>query len=294
MRYLSVKFTLSAEDIQPMLLEAVHGAIMYHAAEAGFESFEEEGGVLTGYVQQQLYDEAQLQSLLAETFPMQGIEVSLTVIPVEQEDWNAAWESEGFDPIIIDDRCQIHDTRHLPPLRDGVLDIVIDARMAFGSGTHETTRMMVEALLSTELSGKRVLDCGCGTGILSIVAAKRGAAKVFAYDIDEWSADNTRHNAVLNGVDNIEVAVGDVTVLSSREEKYDVVVANINRNILLADMPALRSVMVDSGRLIISGFYVTDITQLVDKAESLGLTLQSTSTIGDWSSLSFCQTSVLS
>ena len=294
MRYLSVKFTLSAEDIQPMLLEAVHGAIMYHAAEAGFESFEEEGGVLTGYVQQQLYDEAQLQSLLAETFPMQGIEVSLTVIPVEQEDWNAAWESEGFDPIIIDDRCQIHDTRHLPPLRDGVLDIVIDARMAFGSGTHETTRMMVEALLSTELSWKRVLDCGCGTGILSIVAAKRGAAKVFAYDIDEWSADNTRHNAVLNGVDNIEVAVGDVTVLSSREEKYDVVVANINRNILLADMPALRSVMVDSGRLIISGFYVTDITQLVDKAERLGLTLQSTSTIGDWSSLSFCQTSVLS
>ena len=294
MRYLSVRFTLSVEEVQPMLLEAAHGAIMYHAAEAGFESFEEENGILTGYVQQQVYDEDLLRSLLAETFPMEGIDVSLTVTPVEQEDWNAAWESEGFDPIIIGDRCQIHDTRHLPPSRDGVLDIVIDARMAFGSGTHETTRMMVEALLSTELSGKRVLDCGCGTGILSIVASKRGAAGVFAYDIDEWSVSNTRHNAELNGVSNIEVEIGDSSVLSSREEKYDVVLANINRNILLADMPVMCGMMATGGRLIISGFYVADITPLVDEAAEQGLALQSSTTIGDWASLSFSSSSILS
>ena len=146
--------------------------------------------------------------------------------------------------------------------------------------------MIIASLLDMQLEGKSVLDCGCGTGILSIAAAKCGATHCMGYDIDEWSVDNSRHNAQLNGVD-MQVLLGDASVTATLNEKFDVVLANINRNILLADMPAFVGVMKEGGVLILSGFYPSDAAMLCDKAATLGLTLTAQKSNGDWACLMF-------
>ena len=198
----------------------------------------------------------------------------------------------------------IHDGRHLPAdvtslhtphssLLDGsLLEIEIDARQAFGTGTHETTRMICAELFSllTPHSTllEKVLDCGTGTGILSICALKLGAKEAVGYDIDEWSVDNARHNAVINHVDDRFTALlGDATILNKVEGSFDLVVANINRNILLADMPAFRQKMAPGATLILSGFYTADSPLLIEKAQSLGLTLQKQKEDHDWACLVF-------
>lgn len=166
------------------------------------------------------------------------------------------------------------------------IPIEIDARMAFGTGTHETTRMIVSTLLGMDLAGKTVLDCGTGTGILSIVALKCGGAKAVGYDIDEWSADNARHNAVINRVDErFTSLLGDATLLDSLDECFDVVLANINRNILLADMSRFVQVMNPGAVLILSGFYQSDIPLLLEKASSLNMKLAAEKHDGDWACL---------
>ena len=162
--------------------------------------------------------------------------------------------------------------------------IEIDARLAFGTGTHETTRMVCSTLLTLPLDGKRVLDCGCGTGILGIVAMKLGASACTAYDIDEWSVDNTRHNAVINQVD-ITPLLGDATILNKVEGYFDLVTANINRNILLNDLPTFRSKMAEGAYLVLSGFYTADIPLLLNKAEECGLRMVSQLEENGWASL---------
>jgi ribosomal protein L11 methyltransferase len=166
--------------------------------------------------------------------------------------------------------------------------IEIDAHLAFGTGTHETTRMICGMLLDMQLQDQHVLDCGCGTGILGICALKLGAASVVGYDIDEWSADNTRHNAVINRVDDrLSSLCGDASVLSGFGAEFNVVMANINRNILLNDMERFRSVMAPKAQLILSGFYKNDCALLESKAQTLGLSLKATRTDGDWACLLF-------
>jgi len=285
MKYFEVTFHLRGDVIGPDLRATAHDLIGALAAEAGFESFSEHDGELTGYIQEEQWDKAALDAVLAD-FPLTGVAVDYEAKNADYEDWNAPWEEEGFEPIVIGHACVIHDMRHEAPVVDGALDIVIDARMAFGTGTHETTQLMVSALLAQDLSDKRVLDCGCGTGILSIVASKAGASSVVAYDIDEWSVENTLHNARLNGVDNIEVLSGDVNVLSHVSGLFDYVLANINRNILLADMAAMKEVMGQGSCLLLSGFYQSDIEMLEAEAARLGLKVQSTSSIGSWAMLS--------
>ena len=280
MKYYEVNFTLSPLNSDACdLLAALAG-------EAGFETFEETEEGLTGYVQQQLFDPSQLDELL-QSFPFPDVNVSYTVGEAEDRDWNEQWEQEGFDPIVVDNRLVIHDGRHLPEQLSTVnyqLSIEIDARLAFGTGTHETTRMVCSTLLTLPLDGKRVLDCGCGTGILGIVAMKLGASACTAYDIDEWSVDNTRHNAVINQVD-ITPLLGDATILNKVEGKFGLVMANINRNILLNDLPTFRSKMADDAQLILSGFYTADIPLLVDKAEECGLRLVSQLEENGWACL---------
>ena len=268
MKYYEVNFTLSPLNSDACdLLAALAG-------EAGFETFEETEEGLTGYVQQQLFDPSQLDELL-QSFPFPDVTVSYTVGEAEDRDWNEQWEQEGFDPIVVDNRLVIHDGRHLPEQLSTVnyqLSIEIDARLAFGTGTHETTRMVCSTLLTLPLDGKRVLDCGCGTGILGIVAMKLGASACTAYDIDEWSVDNTRHNAVINQVE-LTPLLGDATILNKVEGTFDLVMANINRNILLQDMPLFREKMAPGGRLVLSGFYTDDISLLTAKAATLGLSM---------------------
>ena len=315
MKYFEIEFTLTpcTEDAQDVLSAL--------AGEAGCESFEQTDNGLKAYVQQSLFDEDALH-LAIESFPF-DCHIIYNVREAEDRDWNEQWEQEGFEPIEV--RSQnaeargiiIHDGRHLPSSinhqpsdfihqTSSVIPIEIDAHLAFGTGTHETTRMICSTLLDMDLKGKRVLDCGCGTGILGICALKLGAASCVAYDIDEWSADNTRHNAVINRVDDcLTVLCGDSSVLCGNTNVlgglaaespsssagspagFSLVLANINRNILLQDMPRFVSVMEPHATLILSGFYKSDCALLESKAQALGLSLTATKTDGDWACMVF-------
>ena len=292
MKYFEVDFTLTpCTQVAQDLLSALAG-------EVGFETFEETEKGLTGYVQQSLFDESALQQVL-NSFPLEDTRIKYNVREAEDRDWNEQWEQEGFEPIEV--KCKtddgkgkmlvIHDGRHLPSdinHQTAAIMIEIDAHLAFGTGTHETTQMICQTLLERNMEGKRVLDCGCGTGILGICALKLGAKKCLAYDIDEWSVDNTRHNAVINQVDNkLTVLHGDGSLLDSVKDSYDVVVANINRNILLQDMERFANVITPQQILILSGFYESDIPLIRDKYSSMGFCLLETKKNGDWACLVF-------
>ena len=280
MKYFEVKFTLS-----PYSTDA-SDVLSAMAGEAGFESFEETADGLLGYVQQSLFSEDTLQEVLSD-FPFEGVTVTYDIREAEDRDWNEAWEQEGFEPIVISPSIVIHDGRHLPSEVSTLLEIEIDARQAFGTGTHETTRMICSEAVQYA-RGARILDCGTGTGILSICALKLGATEAVGYDIDEWSVDNARHNAVINRVDDrFTSLLGDVTILNKVEGTFDLVLANINRNILLADMPAMREKMAPGARLILSGFYTADAPLLIEKAATLGLTLQQQKEENNWACLIF-------
>ena len=284
MKYFEADFVIS-----PLSPDAVD-LLAAIAGETGFESFEETPTGLKGYVQQQLFDQEALQTALAE-FPFDNVDITYTIHEAEDRDWNEQWEQEGFDPIILPGLI-IHDGRHLPddlPTDEDTSTIMIeiDAKLAFGTGTHETTRMICSELIQYPRVA-RVLDCGTGTGILSICALKLGATEAIGYDIDEWSVDNARHNAVINRVDDrFTSLLGDATILNKVEGTFDLVLANINRNILLADMPAFKQKMAPGATLILSGFYTADCPMLIEKAATLGLTLQQQKEDHDWACLVF-------
>lgn len=270
------ELTQIAKDLLPDLM-----------GEIGFESFEDTPDGLKGYIPADLLDTNSLKQVL-ETFPLEGVNITYTLSDTEDKNWNEAWENTGFAPINIDNKVMIYDARTgRKPVGDSLINIGIEAKQAFGTGTHETTRMMIGAMLQLSLKGKRVLDCGCGTGILGIAALKLGAEAVVGFDIDEWSVENTQHNAAINEVDNIEVFHGDAHVLSHVSGVFDVVLANINRNILLNDMPTYLEIMNAGSVLIISGFYEEDVKLLDEKANSLGLVKTSRKTDNHWCCLTF-------
>ena len=296
MKYFEAIFELRIQNSELReLMQDARDVLAAMAGEAGFETFEETETGLKGYVQRALFDEEALKTAL-DDFPFEGITVTYDIHEAEDRDWNEQWENEGFEPIVIPPSIIIHDGRHLPiEVSSNLLDIEIDAKLAFGTGTHETTRMVCSTLLSylspltSHLSPLRVLDCGTGTGILSICALKLGAASAIGYDIDEWSVDNARHNAVINQVDDRFTALlGDASILYNKVEGlFDLVLANINRNILLNDMPLFRQKMAPDARLILSGFYTDDIPLLVERAATLGLTLESQKQDNSWACLTF-------
>ena len=280
MKYYEVDFRL---DGPKGVLSDACDVLAAMTGEVGFETFEETELGMKGYIQTAFFDEKALKEVLAD-FPFDDVAITYSVQEAEYKDWNETWENEGFEPITVDGRIVVHDGRHMSEsLPATALSIEIDAKLAFGTGTHETTRMMLSALLAHDMNGKSVLDCGCGTGILAIAALKLGSSKAFGYDIDEWSTDNTRHNAVINRVDErLTLLLGDVHILNKVKTTFDVILANINRNILLADMPAFRKKMSPDGRLILSGFYTKDAPLLIDKAMELGLAVRSRQERGDW------------
>lgn len=255
------------------------------ACEAGFEAFEDTDDGLLGYVQRPMYDKEALDAAIADYMP-EGAAVSYAVEEVPDQNWNQGWEDEGFEPIGVSDNLVIYDAKHTDREMfagdDGVMRIFIEARNAFGTGTHQTTRMILRRLLAMDVQGKGVLDCGCGTGILGITASLLGANPVLGYDIDEWSADNAQHNAALNGVENMSVMLGDASVLNNVAECFDVVIANINRNILIADMSAFRAHMKQGAQLILSGFYEADVPMIEAAAKEHGLSLCDVVTDEEW------------
>ena len=316
MKYFEVEFTILPFSTDAAdLLAAIAG-------EAGFETFEETSTGLMGYIQQDLLDVSTLQTSLND-FPFEGISISYDIRPAEDRDWNEQWEQEGFEPIVVkcgmrnveggrwSEECPvivIHDGRHLPEaMPTGAIPIEIDAKLAFGTGTHETTRMICSELISFHIPHStfhnqepsfhiphstfhktRVLDCGTGTGILSICALKLGAAEAIGYDIDEWSVDNARHNAVINQVDDRFTSLqGDASILNKVEGNFNLVLANINRNILLADMESFRGKMAPGASLILSGFYTEDCEMLIEKAKTLGLKLTKQKEDQNWACLVF-------
>lgn len=282
MKYFVANFKIECEA---ELMRPARELLSAAACEAGFEAFEDTDDGLLGYVQRPMYDKEALDAAIADYMP-EGAAVSYAVEEVPDQNWNQGWEDEGFEPIGVSDNLVIYDAKHTDREMfagdDGVMRIFIEARNAFGTGTHQTTRMILRRLLAMDVQGKSVLDCGCGTGILGITASRLGANPVLGYDIDEWSADNAQHNAALNGVENMSVMLGDASVLNNVAECFDVVIANINRNILIADMSAFRAHMKQGAQLILSGFYEADVPMIEKAAAEHGLSLCDVVTDEEW------------
>lgn len=282
MKYLVAEFKMECQD---GMIQIARDLLTDALGEAGFETFEDTEDGIKGYVQESLFDENAMNDVISN-FMLPDVSINANIQEAEYKNWNEEWEEAGFERININDSITIYDARHDDGngIASGI-SIGIETKQAFGTGTHETTRMIVSTLLNIDLKGKRVLDCGCGTGILGIAASKLGASEVVGYDIDEWSSENAIHNAELNGVGNMKVMLGDASVLKRVEGKFDVVLANINRNILLADMPAFVSVMADDSLLILSGFYASDVDLLIEKASSLGLSKIDSKSDSEWTCL---------
>lgn len=248
--------------------EVVNDVLSAVLGEVGFESFVEQEGGIAAYIQTALYDEETLKSAL-DSFPLADTTLTYAYKEAEDKDWNEEWEKNFFQPIVIGNRCVIHSTFH-HDVPQAEYDIVINPQMAFGTGHHETTSLIIGELLEADLQGKALLDMGCGTSILAILARMRGAAPCAAIDIDEWCVRNSLENIELNHVDSISVFQGDASILPDKGP-FDVVIANINRNILLNDMKHYVARMNPGARLFMSGFYTDDIPAIREEAERNGL-----------------------
>lgn len=278
MKYIEVSFTVSP------ISETANDIIAAFAMELGFESFVESSNGTVGYIPAHLFDEQTLKDTLA-SFPMTDTTIAFTACEMEDKDWNEEWEKNFFEPIVVDSRCVIHSTFHKDyPKAD--FDIIINPQMAFGTGHHQTTRLIIAYLLDADLKGKSVLDMGCGTSILAILASMRGASELIAIDIDEWCVNNSIDNLALNHIDNVKVFQGDASSLTA-VGPFDVIIANINRNILLADMQYYVSRMHMGGEIYFSGFYESDLSMIKAEAERLGLRYISHRVEKEWTAARF-------
>ena len=279
MKYYEVNFT-----IEPYI-EAYSDVFSAKLAEIGFETFVPTENCLQAFIQQPMFKEENLKQVIMD-FPFSNINIRYDIAEAEYEDWNAVWEEEGFHPIVIDDNIVIHDVKHtdVPSVQ---YEIVISPKLAFGTGSHQTTRMIMRELAKLDLTGFNVIDAGTGTGILSIMSIKKGASNVFAYDIDEWSVENTRDNLLLNGIYNqVTVEEGDASVLA-KTGNANLLIANINRNILLNDLHTFCSKLSSNGMLLLSGFYSEDAPMLQDAAKKEGMELINKESEDNWSMLLF-------
>ena len=249
MNYYEIKF-----NIEPNT-ETNRDVLAAILAEIGFESFTENAVGIDAYITENLYDEEKIKNCICD-FPIEDTQLNFTSSLIETKDWNEEWEKNFFRPIIINNRCVIHSSFHenIPQLQ---YDIIIDPKMAFGTGHHETTGLMISFLLDTDVMNKSFLDMGCGTAVLAILAQMRGANPVVAIDIDEWAYNNSIENIRLNNTPDIDIRLGGAEILG--KEKFDVIFANINRNILLNDIHIYSSCMKQGSQLFMSGFYTEDI-----------------------------------
>ncbi|MDB4036895.1 50S ribosomal protein L11 methyltransferase [Polaribacter sp.] len=271
--YIEYNFTFSPKEPISEILIAELGNV-------GFESFVETENGVTAYIQKTDWS----AEILADVFVLNSDEFSIeyNLNEVPQTNWNAEWE-KNFEPIQVDDLVSIRAPFHENP--NLKYDIVIEPKMSFGTGHHETTHMMVQHLLQLDLENKKVLDMGCGTGILAIFAEMKGAKPLDAIDIDNWCYENSIENVTRNNCENISVYEGDATLLV--DKKYDVIIANINRNILLMDMKVYTNCLQEGGILLLSGFYEQDIPVIDAEVSKYGLKLEKFIQRNNWVALKY-------
>ena len=271
--YIEYNFTFSPKEPISEILIAELGNV-------GFESFVETENGVTAYIQKTDWN----AEILADVFVLNSDEFSIeyNLNEVPQTNWNAEWE-KNFEPIQVDDLVSIRAPFHENP--NLKYDIVIEPKMSFGTGHHETTHMMVQHLLQLDLENKKVLDMGCGTGILAIFAEMKGAKPLDAIDIDNWCYENSVENVTRNNCENISVYEGDATLLV--DKKYDVIIANINRNILLMDMKVYTNCLEEGGILLLSGFYEQDIPVIDAEVIKYGLKLEKFIQRNNWVALKY-------
>ena len=271
--YIEYNFIFSAKEPTSEILIAELGNV-------GFESFVETENGVTAYIQKTDWN----AEILADVFVLNSDEflIEYNQNEVPQTNWNAEWE-KNFSPIQVDDLVSIRAPFHENP--NLKYDIVIEPKMSFGTGHHETTHMMVQHLLQVDLENKKVLDMGCGTGILAIFAEMKGAKPLDAIDIDNWCYENSLENVTRNNCENISVYEGDAKLLV--DKKYDVIIANINRNILLMDMKVYTNCLQDGGVLLLSGFYEQDIPVIDAEVTKYGLKLEKFIQRNNWVALKY-------
>ena len=271
--YIEYNFTVTPKEPATEILIAELG-------EVGFESFVENENGVTAYIQKEDWN----ATVLEDIFVLNSEEFSIEYDQkeIEQTNWNAEWE-KNFSPIQVEDVVSIRAPFHENP--NLKYDIVIEPKMSFGTGHHETTHMMVQHLLQLDLEGKKVLDMGCGTGILAIFAEMKGANPIDAIDIDNWCYENSVENVARNNCKNISVYEGDAALLV--DKKYDVIIANINRNILLMDMQAYTNCLNDNGVLLLSGFYQDDIPVIDAEVSKYNLKLETVIERNNWVALKY-------
>jgi ribosomal protein L11 methyltransferase len=247
---------------------------------AGFESFVETEEGVTAYIQKDEWNPNILDDI--NILDSDEFKIEFTFSEIEQINWNSEWE-KNFDPIEVDGKCTVRAPFH--PDKNFEYEIVIEPKMSFGTGHHETTFMMLQFILENDFKGKSVLDMGCGTAVLAILAEMRGASKLDAIDIDEWCFENSLENIERNNSENISVFLGDATLLS--DKKYDVIIANINRNILLNDMDTYRKCLEKGGILYLSGFYNEDLPIIKEACNNLGFTFVENKEKNKWVAAKF-------
>lgn len=271
--YIGYHFSIEPKEPATEILIAELG-------ETAFESFVETDNGLSAYVQKDLWNE----DILEDIYILKSGEfkIEYTFEEIEQVNWNEEWE-KNFEPIDVDNTCRVRAPFH--EKKDVQYDIVIEPKMSFGTGHHETTFMMIQHLLETELEGKKTLDMGCGTAILAILAEMRGAQPIDAIDIDNWCYLNSIENAERNNCTHITVYEGDAALLEGKT--YDVIIANINRNILLADMQQYKDSLNAGGILLLSGFYEEDIPAIDASCTDKGMKFVKKLSRNNWVSLKY-------
>ncbi len=280
MKYIEVTFTMAETGFMRDLLVDTLGN------EGPYESFVDTNDGLKAYVHDQKFDAEWLASTV-QAFP---IPLKYKVEEMEDKDWNAEWE-KGHEAVLVkaDNGTSIWVRAPFHAHRTDVdFELIIEPKMSFGTAHHPTTYMMLSYVAELDMKGKRVLDMGCGTAVLAILAKMRGASYVEGIDVDEWAYRNALENAESNGV-KVDLHLGDASLLAKKDAGFDVIIANINRNILLADMESYVKVLNAGGTLLLSGFYEADEKALADKANSLGLVLKYKKNRDGWSALRFCR-----
>lgn len=231
------------------------------------------------YIQKALFDQAALDEAL-ENFPLPDVEITYEMKEAEDKDWNEEWEKNYFKPLVVDNRCVIASTFH-ENVPEAEYKILINPQMSFGTGHHATTSQMISRLLEDDINGLEVLDMGCGTSILAILAKKRGAKHCLGIDVDEWCIKNSKENIALNNLDGIDIELGNALSLEGKGP-FDLIIANINLGILLNDLKYYVPCMKQGGHIYMSGFYDTDVPKLLETAEALGLKLVDQRVMDGW------------